>query len=142
MGGESWDASGSAIYYVFDVPEDGMYSITLRALQNTRNNFTVFRKITINDAVVFAELNEVAFPNQSKWKNYTLGGEQTPYRIFLNQGKNTLGIEAPNSPYQAAIEKILGRLILNTLAPIKKLPQPLVPKKNLNLPLIQNTRNT
>ncbi len=123
MGGESWDASGSAIYYEFDVPEDGMYSVTLRALQNTRNNFTVFRKITINDAVVFAELNEVAFPNQSKWKNYTLGGEQTPYRIFLNQGKNTLGIEATNSPYQAAIEKIQKVLIdINTLSlEIKKL---------------------
>jgi len=39
LGGESWQSSGTAVYYQFDVPEDGYYYITLRALQSTKNNF-------------------------------------------------------------------------------------------------------
>ncbi len=122
LGGESWKQSGSTVYYEFAVPEDGMYFITLRALQNTKNNFTTFRRITLNDEVLFDELNAVPFPYSSDWANVTLGND-TPYRLFLREGVNVLGIEATLSPYAAAIEKIQKVLVdINTLAlEIKKL---------------------
>ncbi len=122
LGGESWKTSGSTVYYEFTVPEDGLYFITLRALQSTKNNFTVFRRITLNDKVLFAELNEVAFDYASDWSNMTLGGD-TPYQIYLQKGVNVLGIEATNSPYYTPIEKIQKVLIdINVLAlEIKKL---------------------
>ncbi|HUM68311.1 MAG TPA: extracellular solute-binding protein [Chloroflexota bacterium] len=122
LGGENWDRSGSTVYYEFVVPEDGLYAITLRALQNTKNNFTVFRRITINDAVLFEELNQVPFVYSSDWSDVTLGGD-TPYQIYLHEGVNVLGIEATNSPYLTAIEKIQKVLIdINTMAlEIKKL---------------------
>ncbi len=122
LGGESWSRSGSTVYYEFDVPEDGLYTITLRALQNSRNNFTTFRRITINDAVPFAELNAVPFAYSPDWRDVTLGGER-PYQIYLRKGRNVLGIEATNSPYYTPIEKIKKVLIdINTLAlEIKKL---------------------
>lgn len=122
LGGESWNRSGSAVYYEFDVPEDGLYTITLRALQNSRNNFTTFRRITINDAVPFAELNAVPFAYSADWRDVTLGGER-PYQVYLRKGKNVLGIEATNSPYYTPIEKIKKVLIdINTLSlEIKKL---------------------
>lgn len=122
MGGESWKRSGSAVYYEFEVPEDGYYLITFRAQQNTRDNFTVFRRITINDEVLFDALNAVPFGYSAGWTNVTLGGEN-PYRIFLREGVNVLGVEATNSPYEAAIEKIQKVLIdINTLSlEVKKL---------------------
>lgn len=122
LGGESWKNSGSAVYYQFYVPEDGMYFITLRAIQSFKNNFTVFRRITINGSVLFDQLNEVPFNYSTKWSNITLGGD-TPYRIFLRQGINVLGVEANNSPYYSAIEKIKKVLIdINSLSlEIKKL---------------------
>lgn len=122
LGGESWKRSGSQVYYEFDVPADGMYLITLRALQNTKNNFTVFRRITLNEVVLFEPLNAVAFDYSSQWANQTLGGD-TPYKVFLRRGTNTLGIQATNSPYYTAIEKIKKVLIdINTLSlEIKKL---------------------
>jgi hypothetical protein len=122
LGGETWDRSGSTVYYEFTVPEDGMYLITFRALQNTRNNFTVFRRISINDQVLFDQLNEVPFDYSSKWSDITLGGD-TPYRIYLKQGVNVLGIEANDSPYFTAIEDIRQALIdINTISlQIKKL---------------------
>ncbi|MDI7274723.1 MAG: extracellular solute-binding protein, partial [Anaerolineae bacterium] len=105
IGGESWQQSGSALYYEFHVPEDGMYCITLRALQNYKDNFTVFRRVTINGSVPFEELNEVPFPYSSRWSNVTLGAD-TPYRVFLRKGMNTLGLEANGSPYHSAIENL------------------------------------
>lgn len=122
IGGDSWIKSGSTVFYEFEVPEDGMYLISLRATQNYKNNFTVFRRILINDAVPFEELNEVAFSYGSEWENVVLGGD-APYKIFLQKGKNVLGIEANNSPYLSAIEKIKKVLIdINTLSlEIKKL---------------------
>ncbi len=116
LGGESWNKSGSAVYYQFDVPADGLYAVTFRALQNTRSNFTVFRRITVNGEVPFEELNAFPFPYSAEWIDVPLGGE-TPYLLFLHQGVNTLGIEATASPYLPAIETIQRALQdINTLA--------------------------
>ncbi len=122
LGGENWKRSGSAVYYEFNVPEDGLYLISLSALQNFKNNFTVFRRITINDAVLFAELNNVPFNYSTNFANLTLGGD-APYKIFLKKGVNVLGIEASAAPYYSAIEKIKKVLIdINVLSlEIKKL---------------------
>jgi ABC-type glycerol-3-phosphate transport system substrate-binding protein len=122
LGGENWQSSGSTVYYEVNVPQAGMYTITLRAIQNTRNNFTVFRRITVNGSVPFEQLNEVAFSYSSNWANITLGGD-TPYKIYLKKGVNLIGIEATDSPYHAPIEKIKKVLIdINTLSlQIKKL---------------------
>lgn len=122
MGGESWKRSGTTVYYEIDAPQSGMYFITLRTLQNTRNNFTVFRRITIDDQVLFEELNQMPFTYSTNWENITLGGS-TPYKIYLEEGTHILGIGATDSPYFVAIEKIQKVLIdINTLAlEIKKL---------------------
>lgn len=116
MGGESWNKSGSAVYYEFSVPQDGFYAITLRALQNTRSNFTVFRRITVNGEVPFAEFNMIPFRYTTDWVDVRLGGD-TPYRVFLRQGVNLLGIEATNAPYLSAMDTIQEALLdINALA--------------------------
>ncbi len=122
LGGESWKLTGSTVYYEFEVPEDGLYAITLRVLQNTRNNFTVFRRITVNGQVPFEQLNAVAFPYVFNWRDVHLGSDsgetgETPYRIFLRKGVNVLGIEATHAPYQPAIDTIQEALLdINELA--------------------------
>jgi ABC-type glycerol-3-phosphate transport system substrate-binding protein len=116
LGGESWVKSGSAVYYQVNIPQDGLYAITLHALQNTRSNFTVFRRITINGKVPFAELNAVPFPYSADWVDYPLGGA-TPYKLFLRQGVNVIGIQATNAPYLPAIDTIQHALLdINNLA--------------------------
>lgn len=116
LGGESWNKSGSAVYYEFDVPEDGLYALTFRALQNTRSNFTVFRRITVNGVVPFEQFNAFPFVYSADWMDVHPGNE-TPYRIFLHQGTNVLGIEATNAPYEPAIETIQQALLdINALS--------------------------
>jgi ABC-type glycerol-3-phosphate transport system substrate-binding protein len=104
------------VYYEFEVPADGLYAVTFRALQNTRSNFTVFRRITLNGEVPFEELNAFPFSYSTSWMDVPLGGEM-PYLLFLHKGVNTLGIEATASPYLPAIETIQQALLdINTLA--------------------------
>jgi ABC-type glycerol-3-phosphate transport system substrate-binding protein len=105
LGGEGWKRSGSAVYYEFSVPQDGQYAISLRWLQNFKENLTIFRRITVDDAVLFDELNAVPFPYSTRWATSTLGGD-TPFKIYLTQGRHVLGIEASNSPYNPALTKI------------------------------------
>ncbi len=116
LGGDSWDTSGSTVYYTVDVPADGLYSFTFRALQNTRSSFTVFRRITINGEVPFAEFNALPFAYSADWVDTPLGGAQ-PYQVFLHQGVNVLGISATTAPYLTAITTIQKALLdINTLA--------------------------
>ena len=122
LGGKSWQKSGSAVYYQVTVPADGYYEITFHTQQNTRSNFTVFRRITINGEVPFEQLNQVPFPYSGDWVNVTLGGDQ-PYKLFLKQGVNVIGLEATNAPYVNAIKTMQQALLdINQLAlEIKKL---------------------
>lgn len=116
LGGDSWIRSGSAVYYEIDVPEEGLYAITLRALQSTRSNFTVFRRISVNGVVPFEQFNAVPFSHSPDWVNRTLGSD-TPYRVHLRAGVNVIGVEATNAPYLPAIETIQEALAdINTLA--------------------------
>ncbi|GIV64712.1 MAG: ABC transporter substrate-binding protein [Bellilinea sp.] len=115
IGGESWDQSGTTVYYEFTIPQDGWYNITLRAIQDYKNNFTVYRRILIDDRVLFAELNAVPFNYDPVWRNYTLGGE-TPYQIYLTRGSHVLGIEATTAPYHDSIQRV--RVGLRAIADI------------------------
>lgn len=116
LGGDSWIDSGSAAYYTVEVPQDGLYEISLRALQNTRSNFTVFRRVTVNGEVPFAEFNALPFSYSANWEDVHLGGD-TPYKVFLHQGANVISIEATNAPYLQAITTIQAALLdINSLA--------------------------
>mgnify|MGYP001049598374 CR=1 FL=1 len=101
IGGDSWKQSGSTLYYEVEVPQDGMYLLTLRVLQDTRPNFTVFRRITVNGVVPFDEFHAVPFGYSTQWQNVTL-----PYRVYLRAGRNVIGLEATTSPYDTAITNI------------------------------------
>ncbi len=103
LGGEDWDRSGSTVFYEFTVPADGMYHITLRALQNVKSNFTVFRRISLNGDVLFEELNEVPFNATSDWTNKTLGEGVVRRRLALQNLPGKRGQRAGHRGNQFAL---------------------------------------
>ena len=123
LGGESWQKHGSAVYYAFEAPQDGLYQITFRALQKDRTNAAVYRRITLDGQVLFDELHTAPFRSSTEWTDVTLGGPDGPYQFFLRQGPHVLGLEANAAPYGPAVDRI--RVVLediNNLAlEIKKL---------------------
>ncbi len=89
MGGSKWLYAGQWAEWEIEVPEDGLYNIHMRARQNLKSGMFVTRRIEIDGAVPFEELNDVRFPFSSSWYIKTLGDENL-YEFYLNKGTHTL----------------------------------------------------
>ncbi len=94
IGGNSWKTAGQWIEWNFTVPEDGYYAISMYDKQNFVRGINVFRKIEIDGAVPFAELNAYPFGYDAKWRMETLADANgEPYRIYLTAGEHRLRME-------------------------------------------------
>lgn len=89
MGGSKWLYAGQWAEWEFEVPEDGFYNIHMRCRQNTKSGMSVTRRIEIDGAVPFSELNAVRFPFSSSWYIKTLGDEN-PYEFYLTKGTHKI----------------------------------------------------
>ena len=105
--GDSWQHSGQAINYQVEVSEAGFYHLTLKYRQYLIKDLTVFRKIKVNGEVPFDLLESYAFPYTTSFLNRTLTDENGEFlKIYLEQGINTIELEAVNYPYRQTIETI------------------------------------
>ena len=91
VGGERWKSSWQSITWECDVPETGLYQISLRVLQNTGEGLTVYRQLMIDGEVPFEEALAVPFPYASRWQTVTLGGDE-PFAFYLEKGKHRLSL--------------------------------------------------
>lgn len=96
IGQSNWSQSGMWISYTIpDVPEDGLYCLTIKYRQNTQLGMSVFRNIYINNELPYEELCSVRFPFGFGWENLTIADEDgTPYYVYLKKGDNTIAFEA------------------------------------------------
>lgn len=96
IGQSNWSQSGMWISYTIpDVPEDGLYCLTIKYRQNTQLGMSVFRNIYINNELPYEELRNVRFPFGFGWENLTVADENgTPYYVYLKKGDNTIAFEA------------------------------------------------
>jgi len=94
IGGQSWRVSGQWIEWDFDVPEDGMYSITIKGRQNYNRGFVSNRTVMINGEVLADELSSVPFIYNNKWVLQTLGDKTGAFYFPLKAGNNTLRLQA------------------------------------------------
>lgn len=99
IGGGNWSAPGQWIDWQIEVPEDGWYTIGLRARQNAARGLYAYRNIYIDGEIPFQELQEYAFSYDSSWQLIELGGEE-PYRVYLTAGPHTLRMEASCGPME------------------------------------------
>lgn len=94
IGGNSWRVPGQWIEWDFEVPEDGYYSITVKARQNYNRGFVSNRSVYIDGEIPFSELDAVAFKYSSKWNSVTLADQEgVPYELYLTEGKHTVRLE-------------------------------------------------
>ncbi len=95
LGGERWQIAGEWVSWEFEVPEDGLYKIALKTLQNIYRGSYTNRKIMIDDQVPFKEMQAVRFKFNNRYQMVVLGDEETqkPYLFYLKKGKHTLKME-------------------------------------------------
>ena len=82
IGGDPWNYAGQWIEWDFEVPDDGWYTITLKARQAYQRGALSCRSIYIDGEIPFSELSSVAFGYSTAWSMRTLGDESgAPYRL-------------------------------------------------------------
>ncbi len=89
VGGAPWGTQGQWIEWDFTVPEDGLYTLALRARQDVLSGSFTTRRIYIDGEIPFAEFADVRFEYDMDWQNAVL-----PYRVYLEKGTHTLRMEA------------------------------------------------
>jgi len=94
IGGDSWRVAGQWIEWEFDVPESGLYRISIKGRQNYNRGFVSNRSILINGEIPCKELAAVPFKYSNKWKLTTLSDSQGEILIPLNRGANTIRLQA------------------------------------------------
>lgn len=94
IGGNSWRLVGQWVEWDFDVPETGYYSISLFDKQNFSRGIHVSRRITIDGAVPFKEMEEYAFDYSQTWREDILADENgEAYKFYLEEGHHTIRME-------------------------------------------------
>ena len=94
IGGEPWTHPGEWIQWDFEVPEDGYYSISIKARQMYQRGALSSRTVYIDGEVPIKDLEAVTFGYSTKWEMRTLGDKEGhPFRFYLKKGKHNLRME-------------------------------------------------
>lgn len=95
IGGDSWKSPGQWIEWSFDVPEDGWYTVSVKARQLYQRGYIACRTIYIDGEVPVDNLKSVEFKYSSDWEMVTLSDEnKKPYDFYLKKGPHTIRMEA------------------------------------------------
>ena len=94
IGGNNWKKSNQYIKWNVEVPEDGMYTLTLKFKQNRNVGEKTRRAVYINGEIPFKEAASIAFDYSSEWQTCTLGNGDESFLFFLVKGKNEIKLQA------------------------------------------------
>ena len=94
IGGDSWGLAGQWIEWDFEVPENGMYRISIKGRQNYNRGFVSNRAVYINGKVPYKEFAAVPFGYSNKWNLITLRDGQGDIFVPLERGQNTIRLQA------------------------------------------------
>ena len=107
IGGENWKKVGQWIAWEVDAPEDGLYTLSFKYIQNYVRGFRVYRTIMVDGEIPFAEFRNVAFNPNNDWENYMLADEDgNPYRVYLTKGKHQIALIAALGPLVSALQEL------------------------------------
>ena len=93
IGGSNYSAAGQFVVWEVEAPEDGYYHLGARIRQNIQTGMVSYRRLYVNGEVPFKEAENIKFRFDNKWQDYVFGGEETPWLIHLNKGKNQIKLE-------------------------------------------------
>ena len=124
VGGDNWAAAGQWVEWEFTVPADGYYQVAFRYRQNAVRGLFTSRRISVDGAVPYQELQSVRFLYGNDWQIRTLG-EEEPVLLYLKAGTThtlrmevTLGEMSPIlrelQNYQQRLNQYYRRIVMIT----------------------------
>ena len=106
-GGDSWKLPGQWIEWKLDIPEDGWYTISLKARQFFQRGYVACRSVYIDDEIPFDALKSVGFKYDSDWQFATLSdSDKKPYKFYLSKGEHTIRLEATLGEIGKVIQQV------------------------------------
>lgn len=91
IGDYRWRKGAQSITWKFNVSQDGLYKIALRGGQWFNDRLPVYRKIEIDGAVLFKELEQYKIHYDRKWQTDFLKGEDgEDFLFYLCEGDHTI----------------------------------------------------
>lgn len=106
IGGTNWGIAGDKISWEFEVPETGLYEISLRAKQRLANGMVVYRNIYIDGQIPFKELENYAFTYVNDWRIQTLGTKDEAFLFYLEKGQHEITMEVSLGIYGQLISDL------------------------------------
>ncbi len=107
IGGTRWVDGNRSLSWTFEVKENGLYAISMRAKQGYNEGMPSYRQILIDGEIPFEEMKEYQFAYSNGWNGYTLEDAETgeAYEFYLEKGKHTLTMEIKVGPIYQVIRK-------------------------------------
>ena len=94
-GGDSWKIPGQWIEWNLEIPEDGWYTVSLKARQSFQRGYVACRSVYIDGTIPVDSLKAVGFKYESDWQYATLSdAEGKPYTFYLTKGQHQIRLEA------------------------------------------------
>ena len=94
-GGDSWKIPWQWIEWNFEVPEDGWYTVSLKARQFFQRGYVACRSVYIDGEIPIDALKTVGFKYDSDWQFVTLSdADGKPYQFYLKKGVHAFRLEA------------------------------------------------
>ena len=106
LGGSTWRIAGEWASWIVEVPESGLYQISLKAIQNFQRGLQSTRILYVNGEIPFEEASRITFDYDSDWQNITLGNENGAYWFYLHEGENEIKLEATIGIYGSTVRKV------------------------------------
>jgi len=106
-GGDSWKIPGQWIEWELDIPENGWYTISLKARQFFQRGYVACRSVYIDDKIPVDTLKSVGFKYDSDWQFATLSDDNNkPYKFYLTKGKHVVRLEATLGKIGKVIQEV------------------------------------
>ncbi|HHY83478.1 MAG TPA: extracellular solute-binding protein [Clostridiales bacterium] len=107
MGGWRWRKGTQSITWEFEVPEDGLYKIGMRVMQDWGDGLSSYRKIAIDGKVPFKELLEYPFVYDRNWYVTALKDETgEPFLFYLTKGTHRLTMTVQTGPLTEIVNSL------------------------------------
>lgn len=95
IGGDPWNKAGQWIEWSLDVPEDGWYTISVKARQAYQRGAVSSRSLYIDGELPFDDMAAISFGYSTSWEMLTLSdADGAPYQFYLSEGSHTIRMEA------------------------------------------------
>lgn len=107
LGGWRWRNGNQEVTWVVDVPEDGLYKMAFRVMQQNGDGMNVYRQILIDGKVPFEELEAYSFAFGKNWRTEEVGSRNgKPYMFYLTKGRHEITLRIVTGEMTSAIEEL------------------------------------